>query len=131
MIARFVPSLAESVARTFALGAAAKLRLLFNEAGFADFQTDTMRHTFVLPSFEAYYGPFERGGASTGQSAMRERPPQLGGRLVSQRICPPNIPAAEPAADAQPWRPGLLPIPKCEDAFKARLAGIARQKPKA
>jgi hypothetical protein len=22
----------------------------------------------VLPSFEAYYGPFERGGASTGQA---------------------------------------------------------------
>ena len=68
MIARFVPSLAESVARTFALGKAAKLRLLFNEAGFADFKTDTVRHTFVLPSFEAYYGPFERGGASTGQA---------------------------------------------------------------
>ena len=68
MIARYVPSLAESVARTFALGEAAKLRLLFNEAGFADFKTDTVRHTFVLPSFEAYYGPFERGGASTGQA---------------------------------------------------------------
>jgi len=42
--------------------------LLFNEAGFADFETDTVRHTFVLPSFDAYYGPFERGGASTGQA---------------------------------------------------------------
>jgi hypothetical protein len=30
--------------------------------------TDTVRHTFVLPSFDAYYGPFERGGASTGQA---------------------------------------------------------------
>ena len=68
MIARYVPSLSESVARTFALGDAAKLRLLFNKAGFADFKTDTVRHTFVLPSFEAYYGPFERGGASTGQA---------------------------------------------------------------
>ena len=36
--------------------------LLFNEAGFADFATDTVRHAFVLPSFDAYYGPFERGG---------------------------------------------------------------------
>ena len=61
MIARYVPSLAESVARTFALGEAAKLRLLFNEVGLADFKTDTVRHTFVLPSFEAYYRPFERG----------------------------------------------------------------------
>jgi hypothetical protein len=27
-----------------------------------------VRHTFVLPSFDVYYGPFERGGASTGQA---------------------------------------------------------------
>jgi SAM-dependent methyltransferase len=68
MIARYVPSLAEAVTRTFALGEASNLRLLFDEAGFADFVTDTVRHTFVLPSFDAYYGPFERGGASTGQA---------------------------------------------------------------
>jgi ubiquinone/menaquinone biosynthesis C-methylase UbiE len=68
MIARYLPSLAEAVTRTFALGEASQLRLLFNEAGFADFQTDTVRHTFVLPSFDAYYSPFERGGASTGQA---------------------------------------------------------------
>jgi hypothetical protein len=34
----------------------------------ADIETNTVRHTFVLPSFDAYYGPFERGGASTGQA---------------------------------------------------------------
>jgi ubiquinone/menaquinone biosynthesis C-methylase UbiE len=68
MIARYVPSLAESVARTFALGEASQLQSLFNDAGFADFETDTVRHTFVLPSFDAYYGPFERGGGSTGQA---------------------------------------------------------------
>ena len=68
IIARYLPSLEEAVTRTFALGDASRLQLLFNEAGFADFQTDTVRHTFVLPSFEAYYGPFERGGASTGQA---------------------------------------------------------------
>jgi hypothetical protein len=27
-----------------------------------------VRQTFVLASFDAYYGPFERGGASTGQA---------------------------------------------------------------
>ena len=27
-----------------------------------------MRHSFVLRSFDAYYGPFERGGGSTGQA---------------------------------------------------------------
>jgi ubiquinone/menaquinone biosynthesis C-methylase UbiE len=68
MIARYSPSLAEAVTRTFALGDASRLQLLFDEAGFADFETDTVRHTFVLPSFDAYYGPFERGGASTGQA---------------------------------------------------------------
>ena len=68
IIARHVPSLVEAVMRTFALGEASRLRLLFNEAGFADFETDTVRHAFVLPSFDAYYGPFERGGASTGQA---------------------------------------------------------------
>jgi hypothetical protein len=27
-----------------------------------------VKHNFVLPSFDAYYGLFERGGASTGQA---------------------------------------------------------------
>jgi SAM-dependent methyltransferase len=67
MIGRYVPSLAEAVTRTFALGEASRLQSLFNEAGLADFKTDTVRHSFVLPSFDAYYGPFERGGASTGR----------------------------------------------------------------
>ena len=68
IIARHVPSLAEAVTRTFALGEASRLQSLFADAGFADIETHTERHTFVLPSFDAYYGPFERGGASTGQA---------------------------------------------------------------
>ena len=68
IIARHMPSLTEAVTRTFALGEASRLRSLFVEAGLADIETDTVRHTFVLPSFDAYYGPFERGGASTGQA---------------------------------------------------------------
>jgi hypothetical protein len=60
--------LAEAVTRTFALSETSQLQSLFNEAGFANFETDTVRHTFMLPSFDAYYGPFERGGASTGQA---------------------------------------------------------------
>ena len=35
-----------------------------------------MKHTFVLPPFGAYYGPFERGGASTGQ-ALATLPDEL------------------------------------------------------
>src|SRR5882762_7147590 len=57
-----------AVARTFTLGEASRLRSLFDQAGLADFETDTVKHTFVLPSFDVYYGPFERGGASTGQA---------------------------------------------------------------
>ena len=68
IIARYRPSLAEAVTRTFALSEASRLRSLFDEAGLVDFETDTVRQTFVLPSFDAYYGPFERGGASTGQA---------------------------------------------------------------
>jgi ubiquinone/menaquinone biosynthesis C-methylase UbiE len=68
IIARHMPSLAEAVTRTFALGQASRLQSLFDRAGLADFETDTVKHTFMLPSFDAYYGPFERGGASTGQA---------------------------------------------------------------
>ena len=67
IIARHVPSLAEAVTRTFALGEASRLQSLFSEAGF-DIEINPVKHTFVLPSFDAYYGPFERGGASTGQA---------------------------------------------------------------
>ena len=63
-----MPSLAEAVTRTFVLGEASRLQLLFSEAGFADIQTSTVKNNCVLPSFDAYYGPSERGGASTGQA---------------------------------------------------------------
>jgi SAM-dependent methyltransferase len=68
MIARHVPSLADAGTRTFALGDGLGLQSLFVAAGFTDVETHTVKHTFVLPSFDAYYGPFERGGASTGQA---------------------------------------------------------------
>ena len=68
MIARHLPGLAEAVTRTFALGEESRLTSLFNEAGLVDIETHTVKHTFVLPSFDTYYGPFERGGASTGQA---------------------------------------------------------------
>ncbi len=67
VIARYKPGAADAVVRLFALGDEVRLKSLFSEAGFVDFETCTERHTFVLPSFDAYYSPFERGGASTGQ----------------------------------------------------------------
>jgi ubiquinone/menaquinone biosynthesis C-methylase UbiE len=66
-IARHKPGLTDAVARLFTLGDEALLKSLFTAAGFVDFETTTEKHTFVLPSFDAWYGPFERGGASTGQ----------------------------------------------------------------
>src|SRR5260370_38694809 len=84
MISRYVPSLAEAVTRTFALGEASRLQSLFSEAGFADIETHTVRHTFVLPSFDAYYGPFERGGASTGQALAML--PEEGRRAVREEV---------------------------------------------
>lgn len=68
VVARHVPSLSDATARTFALGAETRLKSLFLEAGFANVETRTERHNFPLPSFDTYYGPFERGGASTGQA---------------------------------------------------------------
>jgi hypothetical protein len=39
-----------------------------------------VRHTFELPSFDAYYGPFERGGGSTGQ-ALAALPEEIRGAV--------------------------------------------------
>jgi ubiquinone/menaquinone biosynthesis C-methylase UbiE len=68
ILTRYVPSLAEAVARTFSLGEASRVEQLFRECGFSEIEARTVKHTFVLPSFDAYYGPFERVGASTGQA---------------------------------------------------------------
>lgn len=70
LMARRVPSLAEATARTFSLGDAAQLRSLFERAGFQGVETTTAVHSFVLPSFEAYFEPFEQGGGSSGQAYL-------------------------------------------------------------
>ena len=70
ILARYLPNLAQAIARTFALGDAEKLLGLFTDAGFRDAESRIEKHTFVLPSFDAYYGPFEHGGGSTGQALM-------------------------------------------------------------
>lgn len=70
IMARRVPSLAKATARTFSLGDAAQLHSLFERAGFQGVETTTAVHSFVLPSFEAYFGPFEQGGGSSGQAYL-------------------------------------------------------------
>ncbi|MCG2641494.1 MULTISPECIES: methyltransferase domain-containing protein [Bradyrhizobium] len=68
VIAKHLSMIREATARTFALGDAAHLRKLFLSAGFQDVEISRQAHRFRLPSFDAYFGPFERGGASTGQA---------------------------------------------------------------
>jgi ubiquinone/menaquinone biosynthesis C-methylase UbiE len=70
IIGRRVASIAEATARTFSLGEEARLRSLFEAAGFRDVETTTEAHRFVLPSFEAYFEPFEQGGGSSGQAYL-------------------------------------------------------------
>jgi ubiquinone/menaquinone biosynthesis C-methylase UbiE len=66
-IARHVPSLIEAAARIFSLGDEARLQSLFEVAEFRNVEITTETHRFVLPSFDAYFEPFEQGGASPGQ----------------------------------------------------------------
>jgi ubiquinone/menaquinone biosynthesis C-methylase UbiE len=70
IMAKHAPKLAEATAHASALGDAAKLVRLFTEAGFRDVETWIEKHTFMLPSFDAYYAPFERGGGGTGQALI-------------------------------------------------------------
>lgn len=68
VVARHLPRLEAAVARTFAIGAEETLRMLFVGVGFEEFESSLVRHDFVLPSFDAYYAPFEAGGGSTGEA---------------------------------------------------------------
>jgi hypothetical protein len=68
-IAQHVPSLAAAAARVFSLGDEMKLRSLFEAADFRDVEKITTEaHRFVLPSFDTYFEPFERGAGSPGQA---------------------------------------------------------------
>jgi hypothetical protein len=52
------------------LGDAARLRQLLEKAGFQDIEITRHAHQFKMPSFDAYFGPFERGGGSTGEGYL-------------------------------------------------------------
>src|SRR5262249_54290821 len=70
VIGRYVSALAEAAARVFSLGDEARLRSLFEEAGFGDIEVATEVHRFRLPSFDAYFGPIEQGAASAGRAYL-------------------------------------------------------------
>jgi ubiquinone/menaquinone biosynthesis C-methylase UbiE len=67
-IARHMPSQMEAAARVFSLGDKSKLRSLFEAAHFRDVEITTETHRFTLPSFDAYFKPFEQGAGSPGQA---------------------------------------------------------------
>jgi ubiquinone/menaquinone biosynthesis C-methylase UbiE len=70
VIAKHLPSISAATAKTFSLGDPAGLRRLLERAGFRNIEISRQSHRFSLPSFDAYFGPFERGGASTGQAYL-------------------------------------------------------------
>jgi ubiquinone/menaquinone biosynthesis C-methylase UbiE len=67
-ISRYLPAMAEAAARLFSLGDEKKLRSLFEAAGFNDVEVTTETHRFAMPSFNAYFEPFEQGAGSPGQA---------------------------------------------------------------
>jgi ubiquinone/menaquinone biosynthesis C-methylase UbiE len=67
-IGRYVPSLAEAAARVFSLGDEARLRSLFEAADLRNIKVATEAHRFVVPSFDAYFEPYEQGAGSSGQA---------------------------------------------------------------
>lgn len=83
-IARHVPSLMEAAARVFSLGEETKLKSLFEAANFRDVQITTETHRFVLPSFDAYFEPFEQGGGSPGQALVSL--PEKTRRVVREEV---------------------------------------------
>src|SRR5262245_30466226 len=68
IIARHVPSLAPVASRLFSLGTEARLRTLYDGAGFHDVEVTTAAHCFDVRSFEDYFDPVERGWGSPGQA---------------------------------------------------------------
>ena len=67
-LGRHVPSLAEGAARMLSFSDPARLRSLFEGAGFRDVETATEVQRVALPSFGAYFEPYERGGGALGQA---------------------------------------------------------------
>jgi SAM-dependent methyltransferase len=83
-VARRVPALAAATARRFTLGDEERLRALFEGCGFRDVDITTEAHRFTLPSFEVYFGPFERGGGASGQALVAL--PEEARRAVREEI---------------------------------------------
>jgi ubiquinone/menaquinone biosynthesis C-methylase UbiE len=68
VIGRHVPAMAAEAARFFAVGEEARLRSLFEAAGFAEMETATETMSFRFPSFDAFFAGAERGAGAMGQA---------------------------------------------------------------
>ena len=71
VIGRHVPAMAEAAVRIFSLGDEVRLRSLFEGAGFWDIEIMTEAHCFSVPSFDAYFEPYEQGAGLPGQAFVR------------------------------------------------------------
>lgn len=67
-IGRHVPSLAEAATRLFALGSEERLRSMFGIAGFREVEVTRELYNFEMPSFDAYFAPYEQGAGAPGQA---------------------------------------------------------------
>jgi ubiquinone/menaquinone biosynthesis C-methylase UbiE len=67
-LARHAPHLTQAAERMFSLEDPARLRSLFEDAGFRSVETATEIQQITRPSFGAYFEPYERGGGSVGQA---------------------------------------------------------------
>jgi ubiquinone/menaquinone biosynthesis C-methylase UbiE len=71
-IARYDASASAAAERIFSLGDEARLRSLFEAAGFHDIDMTTRSHRFHHPSFDAYFAQYERGWDAAGQAYLAQ-----------------------------------------------------------
>jgi ubiquinone/menaquinone biosynthesis C-methylase UbiE len=69
-ITKHLPAIRETTARMYSLGDSAHLQQLLKKAGFQNIEITRQAHRFKMPSFDAYFGPYERGDGPTGQAYL-------------------------------------------------------------
>lgn len=88
-MARHVLSQAAATARRCSLGDEGRLRSLFEGSGFLYVDITTDADGFMLLAFDTSFGPFERGGGSSGQALVAL--PEEVHRAAREEIRLPNL----------------------------------------
>jgi ubiquinone/menaquinone biosynthesis C-methylase UbiE len=70
VIDRHLPAVGNRAGPACFDGSEARLRLLFETAGFREVETTTETRSMSFPSFDAYFGGVERGAGNVGQEYM-------------------------------------------------------------